>query len=187
MLVAARVGENGVEALERVAEEPAHPAAATHREQQRVDGAEALRDRRQRETAAGVGRRDFPEHLAASRATDLRVTVELPDRRRWIRLDHLGPRKAPEAEWAPDPNATAMVGRLVNLDEPLLEEPVIAQVGEELEDTLRWMRDPAGRADRAAYQPLVSSSSSGRSAAAERPLMASPRPCETRARISGSL
>ena len=37
------------------------------------------------------------------------------------------------------------------------------------------------------YQPRVSSSSSGASAAAERPLIASPSPRETRARISPSV
>jgi hypothetical protein len=36
------------------------------------------------------------------------------------------------------------------------------------------------------YQPRVSSRSSGASAAAERPLIASPRPCETRASTSAS-
>src|SRR5262245_46879367 len=36
------------------------------------------------------------------------------------------------------------------------------------------------------YQPLVSSSSSGGIPAAERPVIASPRPCETRARTSAS-
>ena len=36
------------------------------------------------------------------------------------------------------------------------------------------------------YQPRVSSRSSGASAAAERPLIASPSPCETRASTSAS-
>src|SRR5438046_25391 len=46
-----------------------------------------------------------------------------------------------------------------------------------------WRRD---RTARLLYQPRVSSSSSGRSVAAERPLIASPRPREMRARISAS-
>src|SRR5712692_396957 len=61
--------------------------------------------------------------------------------------------------------------------EPPQHRQVFAKVALDGEDTDAW----------AHYQPRVSSSSSGARAAAESPLIASPRPRETRARISASL
>src|SRR5262249_58934206 len=71
--------------------------------------------------------------------------------------------------------------RLAHLDDVRAET---AQHRRVLAEVPLDCEDPDGHGD---YQPRVSSSSSGRSAAAERPLIASPSPRETRARISASL
>ena len=97
------------------------------------------------------------------------------------------PRDAREAERPLDADAAAGRADLLELEEVRLEAPMITEVGEEVEDGVGRMRNLRRRGDGAAYQPRVSSSSSGRSAAADSPLIASPRPRDTRARTSASL
>jgi hypothetical protein len=94
---------------------------------------------------------------------------------------------ARQAERPLHAHTTAVRSQVLELEEVRLEAPVIAEIGEELEERVGWVCDLPRRGDRAAYQPRVSSSSSGRSAAADRPLIASPSPRDTRARMSASV
>ena len=84
------------------------------------------------------------------------------------------------AAWHDEPVEPLELLRLAHLDRLRAEPPqhgrVLAEVPLESEDT-----DPQGH-----YQPRVSSSSSGGMPAAARPVIASPRPCETRASTSAS-
>ncbi len=84
------------------------------------------------------------------------------------------------AAWHDEPVEPLELLRLAHLDRLRAEPPqhgrVLAEVPLESEDA-----DPQGH-----YQPRVSSSSSGGMPAAARPVIASPRPCETRASTSAS-
>ena len=85
------------------------------------------------------------------------------------------------AAWHDEPVEPLELLRLAHLDRLRAEPPqhgrVLAEVPLESEDT-----DP----HRGHYQPRVSSSSSGGMPAVARPVIASPRPCETRASTSAS-
>jgi hypothetical protein len=117
----------------------------------------------------------------AGSAADLRGAAKTAGR---VCLDDACPSLARDTDRAFDSHAAAGGVDVLEFDEVRLQEPVVPEVGEELEDLGRRVLDRGGRGD--LYQPRVSSSSSGASAAADSPLIASPSPRETRARMSAS-
>ena len=81
------------------------------------------------------------------------------------------------------------VGRYVRLDDGTSAEAAVTVVDEWQGRGLGTALCPpgAGRSGTRRYQPRVSSNCSGASSAVEMPTIGSPRPAETRARISASL
>src|SRR3954447_25501674 len=160
------------------------PPASPQREQRAIERRGALHLRREAHERSAGGRLDLPPHDAVRSAADLRYAAK--DRRRF-RRDHARAGGTRNPQRSPDSHDAALLTHLVELEKVRFEPPVVAQVREELEDHVRRVRHLPRRADLAVYQPRVSRSSSGRSVAVESPLIASPRPRDTRPRIWASL
>jgi hypothetical protein len=165
-------------------EDTRQPPAPAEREQEPVERRRPLDDGRERHAAAAVFGGDVPADRGVRTATDIRCPTE---RRRWVGGDHPCSRFAGDSEGSTDPDAAAVAAQMLELEEMRLQPPVVAQIREKGEDRVGRLWNSAAGSDRPAYQPRDSSNSSGASAAAERPLIASPRPRETRARTSASL
>ena len=171
MLIPRRCPTFVLEPRDGARENDSQPAPTPEQQEHAVTQRQALDRRRQRHVRAAIRWTDLPANRRP-RAADLGRSEQ---QRRFLRPDDagIGDPADPERSDHPHPPAARVGIDGIDLQEAVLELPVVAQVGEERENTLRRPSDGCARAD---YQPRVSSSSSAGIAAAERPTIASPSP-----------